>query len=168
MGALNPAYLGRFRGGSRKPLVFRASPGTPPANALFIRAPEATAQKRPIHAGLRAALLKTRQSIATRLCQKTRRRDADSTSSTARRSQRRILAKEAAISGTRGSLAEARAWLFERKRVIKPAARQPATRSFLRLGSRFFADFLWRDKERRWESQRGALPLSATASRNGS
>ena len=45
--------------------------------------------------------------------------------------------------------------------LIKPAARQPATRSFLRLGSLFFADFLWRGKE----SQRGALPHSATASK---
>ena len=39
--------------------------------------------------------------------------------------------------------------------------KSPATRGFLRLGSPFFADFLWRGKE----SQRGALPHSATASR---
>ena len=51
--------------------------------------------------------------------------------------------------------------MSERSELIKPAAKQPATRSLLRLGSRFFADFLWRGKE----SQRGALPLSATASR---
>ena len=38
---------------------------------------------------------------------------------------------------------------------------KPATRGLLRLGSRFFADFLWRSKE----SQRGALPLSATDSK---
>ena len=52
--------------------------------------------------------------------------------------------------------------MSERERVNQ--ARRQATRDkgFLRLESPFFADFLWRGKE----SQRGALPLSATASRD--
>ena len=53
MGALNPAYLGRFRGGARKPLVFRASPGTLPASPLFIRVSDVPTRIAFIHAGFR-------------------------------------------------------------------------------------------------------------------
>ena len=46
-----PAYLGHLQGGYSEALVNRASQNTLPANALFIRASEVPAQKRPIHWG---------------------------------------------------------------------------------------------------------------------
>ena len=84
-GSLKPAYLGHLQVGCSEVLVNRVSPDTLPGDPLFIRVTEVPARKRPIHTGLRAAFLKARQSIAARLCQKTRRRAAGSTSSTARR-----------------------------------------------------------------------------------
>ena len=86
-GGLKPTYLGRFRGGARKPLVNRVSPDTLPASPLFIRASEAFARKRPIHTGLRAALFKS-QTIYS--------------GSTLPKDKAVILAKEAAINSPYG------------------------------------------------------------------
>ena len=53
-GKVKPLCFGRLKYGCPEPRVFRASPGTLLANALFIRASGAPARKRPIHADFRA------------------------------------------------------------------------------------------------------------------
>ena len=75
------------------------------------------------------------------------------------------MAKEAAISERHGA-----AWRNQGLDYLSAASYQarrqanPRQGVFCAWGSPFFADFLWRGKE----SQRGALPLSATASKEAS
>ena len=123
-GGLQPAYLGHFQNRCSGALVSMAFQSTMPANALFIRASEVLARRRPIHTGLRACPFA--YSITTKH------------PNPLRRSRRRGVAwRNQGLDCL--SVSE----------LSNPPPGQPAARSFLRLGSPFFADFLWRDKERR-------------------
>ena len=141
--------------------VFRASPGTLPASPLFIRVPEVPTRSAFIHAGFGSACPQTPYPLG-------RQRDAiiplhsgsalpkDKVASRrqyeeyGKASQRNILAKEDAISEERGV-----AWREEGldclsvSELSSPPPSNPRQGVFCASGSRFFADFLWRDKERR-------------------
>ena len=151
-------YLRAFQRGCPLARVFRAFPGTLPARPLFIRVFEAPVRKSFIHAGFRVAARKRPTYGGFRGDTEKRTVYAGLRACPSAYS---ITTKHTTPLGAAAGAGRLGRNMFEHKRVIKPAAKRPAARSLLRLGSRFFADFLWRGKE----SQRGALPLSATASR---
>ena len=109
-----------------------------PASPLFIRVPEVPARKRPIHTGLRATLFKNQTIYSGSALPKDKAVSRRQTTQYGKASQRRILAKEAAISEGRVA-----AWrkqgldCLSVSELIKPAAKRPATRSLLRLGVAF-------------------------------
>ena len=153
MGALNPAYLGHFRGAANPlylghlrgvcsgPSVNRASPDTLLGAPLSMRVLEVPAWKRPIHTGLRAALFKDQTIYSGSTLPKDKavsRRQTIQYGKARSTRQRSILAKEAAISERRGV-----AWrkqgldCLSASELIKPATKQHAARGLLRLGVAF-------------------------------